>query len=352
MGSKQNGRLPISIIAIIGGLSLIITIVLSVQVGSTRISIPDIIRSILAAIGVIPVDSVDPSIYMVINGVRLPRVLCGVLAGGGLAVSGTIMQGVFRNPLADPGLLGVSAGASFGALISMSFGMAASFILYLPTMAFIGALLAVLIIIGISFATHGGRVSSVSLIMSGMAVSALFSALTSLLLTLVNEYQVNNYIFWTMGGLTNRRWEHVMTMLVPVIGCTIALFLLAGRLDVMLLGDEQAHALGVRSSRNRILMIVLASLCTASIVSVTGPIGFVGLIIPHIFRMIVGPSHRRLCVASFFGGGMFLTICDTLVRFISGFNGRELSVGIITALIGSPYFIFLLIKRRGKTFTA
>jgi iron complex transport system permease protein len=181
-----------------------------------------------------------------------------------------------------------------------------------------------------------------------MAVSALFSAFTSVLLTLSNEYQVNNYIFWTLGGLSNRRWEHAGTMAVPVLLVAALLLLLSGRLDVMMLGDEQAKALGVNSGQNRVVMIMLSSLCTASIVCVTGPIGFVGLMVPHIMRLIVGPSHRLLCAASFFAGGVFLTLCDSLVRWFSKFNAREFSVGIITALLGAPFFLFLLVKKSGS----
>ncbi len=345
---KKTGiaRIGLLTVTLIGVLSLATVVVLSICVGSTSIPVLDVIKSFLAAFGLIERESVELSVYMSVIALRLPRILCGALAGGGLAISGTIMQGVFRNPLADPGLLGVSTGAGFGALIAIVLSLSYSFF-SLPAAAFAGSLAAVAIIFGVSFAARGSM-STVTLVMSGMAVSALFSAFTSLLLTLSNEYQVNKYIFWTMGGLSNRRWEHVYTMLVPVMVCTVILLLLAGRLDVMMLGDEQALALGVDSGKNRVVMIILASLCTASVVCVTGPIGFVGLMIPHILRLILGPSHRRLCISSFFFGGVFLTVCDTLVRWISGFYFREFSVGIVTAMIGAPYFLFLLIKKRSS----
>jgi iron complex transport system permease protein len=343
MIKSVRGRLPLLTVTVAGALALLITIIISVYIGSTSISVSDVVRSLLSFCRLISRDSVEPAVYMAVTSIRLPRVLCGVLAGGGLAVSGAVMQGVFRNPMADPGLLGVSSGAGFGALIAFKTGMASFFML--PALSFAGALAAVVAILGVSFAARGGRTSSITLVMSGMAVSALFSALTSVLLSLSNEYQVNNYIFWTMGGLTNRRWEHVATMIIPILACTILLMLFSGRLDIMMLGDEQAEALGINSSRNRVIMILLASLCTASIVCVTGPIGFVGLMVPHIMRLIVGPSHRTLCIASLFAGGVFLTLCDSLIRWISGFNSREFSVGIITAMLGAPFFLFLLIKR-------
>ena len=277
--------------------------------------------------------------------VRLPRVLGGFLAGAALAVSGAVIQAVLGNPLASPNIIGVNAGAGFAVVLSLAIFPTTFGVRSLS--AFIGALAAVGAILGVSALTKSGRTSPVTLVMSGMAVSALFGAFTSLVLSVSNEYQVTSYLFWTMGGLANRRWEHVLTMLVPVLSCAAAMVLLSGRLDVMLLGDEQARALGIHSGRNRVALVLIASMCTAAIVCVTGPIGFVGLIVPHIMRMLVGPSHRRLCLASAFAGGVFLTLCDSLVRFVSGMRGKEFSVGIVTALLGAPYFLFLLARRGG-----
>jgi len=343
MDNNKNKRVPLPAVAVAGAIILLATIVVSICIGSTSIKLMDVIRSLLGLFGILPKSSVDKSAYLSVTSIRMPRVICGALAGGGLAVSGAVMQGVFRNPLADPGLLGVSAGAGFGALIAIKTGLASFFLL--PALSFTGSITAVALIIGVSFAVRGGRASSVTLVMSGMAVSAMFSAFTSVLLSISNEYQVNNYIFWTMGGLSNLLWDHVSTMSAPVILCTALLLLLSNRLDIMMLGDEQARALGVNSSLNRVMMILLASFCTAAIVCVTGPIGFVGLMVPHMMRLIVGPSHRVLCTASFFAGGAFLTLCDTVIRWISRFNAREFPVGIITALIGAPFFLFLLVKK-------
>lgn len=155
-------------------------------------------------------------------------------------------------------------------------------------------------------------------------------------------------MFWSMGGLSNRRWEHVLVMAVPVLSCVVLILLLSSRLDLLLLGDEQARALGIHAGRSRLLFILLASLCTACIVCVTGPIGFVGLMVPHMMRMLTGPSHRRLCLASAFAGGVFLVLCDALVRGLAGLQGREFSVGIVTALFGAPYFLFLLCTKKNR----
>ena len=345
MLKKTRKRGSLLRVVLLGATALTVAVVVSVGVGSTSIPLSDVVRALLAACRILPQDAVDPAVLTVVVSIRLPRVLCGALAGSGLAMAGAVMQGVFRNPLADPGLLGVSAGSGFGALVAITSGVASFFLL--PAAAFIGALAAVGAILGVSALTKSGRTSPVTLVMSGMAVSALFGAFTSLVLSVSNEYQVTSYLFWTMGGLANRRWEHVLTMLVPVLSCAAAMVLLSGRLDVMLLGDEQARALGIHSGRNRVALVLITSMCTAAIVCVTGPIGFVGLIVPHIMRMLVGPSHRRLCLASAFAGGVFLTLCDSLVRFVSGMRGKEFSVGIVTALLGAPYFLFLLARRGG-----
>ena len=211
----------------------------------------------------------------------------------------------------------------------------------LPLSAFAGAMLAVGMILCVAFLGHG---DTVTLVMSGMAVSALCGAATSVLLTLSNQYQVSSYIFWTMGGLANRRWEHA-ALLAPVVVCGTGLIIaLAPRLDVLLLGDEQARALGMRPAATRVGLIVLASVLTAVTVSVTGPIGFVGLIVPHVTRLLFGPSHRRLTIMSALLGAVFLCLCDLAVRLLGAIDGSELSVGVITALLGAPFFLFLLLR--------
>lgn len=327
-----------------GILLLILSVILAISLGAVWVSPLSIIRSILFQFG-LPVAKPDDAEQTIILLIRMPRVMAAVLAGAGLAVSGTVMQGVFRNPLAEPGILGVSAGSSFGALLAIVGGLSSFFTL--PIFAFAGAMVAVLLIIGISMSS-GGHSRTMTLIMSGMAVSALFSALTSLTLCMANEYQVSSYIFWTMGGLANRRWEHVLAILPPVLMTLFVIIIKARDLDVLLLGDEEARALGVPPALTRMLMILLASICTGAIVSITGPIGFVGLIIPHIMRFLVGPAHRTLAVASAFGGAIFLVFCDLLVRLFSWPTGAEISVGIVTALIGAPYFLFLLFRSARK----
>ncbi len=349
MAGRQRSNSPrypgIRTILLIGIPVLFGSALVAVALGAVNISLTAILQSIGWFFG-LPADGLAESDKVVILAIRLPRVAAAMLAGAGLAVSGTIMQGVFRNPLAEPGILGVSAGSSLGALVAISAGATAFFVL--PLFAFIGAMVAMSIILAIAF-FGGGRVKTASLVMSGMAVSAFFAALTSLTLTLSNQYQVSSFIFWTMGGLANRRWDHVLAVLVPVV-LTIVIILYKSRdLDILLLGDEEARALGVTPTATRLLMVLLASVCTASVVAMTGPIGFVGLVIPHIMRLLVGPSHRTLTVASAFGGAIFLLLCDLVTRLLSRPSGIEISVGIVTAMVGAPYFLFLMFRsiRRG-----
>jgi iron complex transport system permease protein len=339
--ARSAGLVPI---LIIGSAVLSLSVVLSVALGAVSISPLTILRSLADLLG-LQVRGLDPAERTIILLIRMPRVIAAVLAGAGLAASGTVMQGVFRNPLAEPGILGVSAGASFGALLAIAGGLSSFFTL--PFFAFVGAMLAVSLILGVALSS-GGRSRTVTLVMSGMAISALFSALTSLTLSLANEYQVSSYIFWTMGGLANRRWEHVLARLTPV-GITLVVIAFKARdLDILLLGDEEARALGVAPMATRMTMILLASVCTGAIVSVTGPIGFVGLVIPHIMRILVGPSHRPLTLASTFGGAIFLLLCDLLTRLFSWPTGAEISVGVVTALVGAPYFLYLIFRSARK----
>lgn len=318
---------------VLGCVLLLLTLAVCIAVGSVWIALPQVIKSFLGL-------NADAAQVSIVTAIRTPRVLCGALAGAALACTGVIMQGVFSNPLADPGILGVSSGACMGALFAIAGGFA-SFAL-LPLSAFLGAMFSVVLILGVA---KFGRAGTVSLIMAGMAISTLCNAATSILLTLANQYQVSSYIFWTMGGLANRRWEHVQLLAPATIALIGTLAILSPRLDVLLLGDEPARALGMRPALSRMILIALSSILSALVVSVTGPIGFVGLIVPHVARMLFGPSHRHLCIMSALLGGVFLPLCDMLVRLIGSVNGVELSVGIITALLGAPFFLILLVQK-------
>lgn len=274
----------------------------------------------------------------VLTYIRLPRTLVGLMVGAGLAASGTVMQGIFGNPLADPGIIGVSSGAALGAVIAISLGV--SNLLATPLMALAGSLCAVTLAVGL--AMRHGKIPVMTLLLSGVVVGMLLSALTTAVLTVLDSHKVQQYLFWTMGGLDYRRWEHVMMGALPIGLGLLAMNALARHLNILALGEVEAKAVGMPVLKYRLGLLTLASLVTATSVCVSGNIGFVGLVVPHMMRMVVGPDHRKLLPASIVAGGLFLVFCDTLGRLIV--PPAEVRVGIMTALLGTPYFLYLLRK--------
>lgn len=277
--------------------------------------------------------------------IRLPRILVGLMVGAALAVSGAVMQGVFGNPLADPAVIGVSSGAALGAVIAISLGMAAHGIFYMPLFAFTGALLAVAMTI--LLAMKNGKIPVMVLLLSGIAVSMLLSALTSGVLTFMNESRLREYLFWMVGGLDYRRWEHVYLAVGPVTVGILVACLLARHLNILVLGEQEARAVGMPVAALRLILLFVTAVTTATAVCVSGTIGFVGLIVPHIMRLLIGPEHRTLLPACALAGGLFLVGCDTLGRML--IPPAEIRVGIMTALTGAPYFLYLLhrVQKRG-----
>lgn len=275
---------------------------------------------------------------------RLPRTLVGLAAGAALAASGTVMQAFFRNPLADPGLLGVSSGGALGAVavlaLGPSLGLAAASLWTLPVASTLGAFAATGAVM--MLAERGA--STERLLLSGVALNALLGAGTSFLLTITaGHFEVNAQIlFWLMGGLENRSWEHVW-MGVPVIALGCALLLPLGRgLNLLSLGEQSAQSLGVDVRRLRRKLIVLATVLTALATATGGIIGFVGLVVPHVLRLAWGPDHRRLLPAAMLGGGAFLLACDLVTRLFP----IGLRLGVVTAVVGGPFFLWLLRRPR------
>lgn len=274
--------------------------------------------------------------------IRMPRICVAILTGAALATAGAVMQGVFGNPLADPGIIGVSSGASFGAVICIFLGLTSISMYYMPAFALLGALGAVTAAIILSF--HNGKIPPMTLLLSGVAVSILLGALTNGLLTFMNEYRLKEFLFWTVGGLDYRRWEHVGLAIIPILVGILLLCLLARHLNALSLGEAEAKSLGMNILLYRSFFLFTASLITAAAVCVSGMIGFVGLVIPHVTRILVGPDHRIMLPASAISGALFLLLCDTLGRIIA--PPLEIRVGIMTALIGAPYFLYLIRRMR------
>ncbi|TYB90584.1 iron ABC transporter permease [Oceaniovalibus sp. ACAM 378] len=278
---------------------------------------------------------------LVMREIRLPRALLGLLIGGSLGLAGAAMQGYLRNPLADPGLIGVSGSAALGAVLAIQTGVAAGFALGLPLAALGGALIGMFLVLVLA----GPRGSSLTLILAGIAISALAGAFTSLVLNLSpNPFAANEIVFWMMGSLADRSMTHVWIALpLIVLGAALLLSLSRG-LDALTLGEDAAEAMGVRLSRLRLTLIFGTAAVVGASTAVAGAIGFVGLVVPHLLRPFVGARPGRLLWASGLGGAAMLLAADIAVRVI--LPTRDLKLGVVTALIGAPLFLHLIFRTR------
>ncbi|MBL4930246.1 iron chelate uptake ABC transporter family permease subunit [Clostridium paridis] len=282
-------------------------------------------------------------ISKIIVNIRGPRILMAMLTGIGLAVSGATFQGIFKNSMGDPYVLGVSSGAALGAAVGLVFNLESSNYIYITLLAFIGAITTILLVYNI--AKVGGRIPTETLLLSGIAVNFLFSSLISLMMILKKE-AMDKIIFWTLGSFNSSSYSQVL-MVLPIV--LIGGFLIYSKykdINILSLGEESAYSLGVQGENIKKFLVILSSLIVATLVSFSGIIGFVGLVIPHIVRIIVGSNNREVIPFSALFGGIFLVVCDTISRTI--IPPTELPVGAITALIGAPYFMYLLVqKKRG-----
>jgi iron complex transport system permease protein len=273
--------------------------------------------------------------------VRLPRVILAALVGAALAGAGTLYQALFRNPLADPYILGISSGAGLGAMIALVLTAGATALRFgaVPVAAFAGAMLTMLLVVRL--ANVRGRLDPTSLLLAGVALSYTLAAVTSFVMVLARE-QMAAIVYWMMGGFSAATWGYVW-MILPMFVLGIIVPLLSTReLDLMLLGDERAGHLGLSVERFKLLMLAAASLLTAAAVAVAGLIGFVGLMVPHMVRIVLGPDHRRLLPASLLTGAIVLVLADLIARTIIA--PIEIPVGIVTAVLGGPFFIWLLVS--------
>jgi len=316
-------------------LLLFFSFILSLSIGSSMIPIKDVW---LALIG--KGDQVTKTIVLQ---VRLPRIVLATLVGAALAVAGAGFQGILRNPLADPYVLGVSSGASVGAAFIILFGLQ-SFIfgIYtLPIVAFITGVLTLFIVIKV--AMRGGQIRRENLILSGVIVQAFLGSFLSLMVSMSNTV-MNEIIFWIMGSLTLRGWEYSQVM-APYLFVGVFIILTQGRaLNLFTLGERHAFHLGVGVERTKRIILITSTLLTAAAVSVSGVIGFVGLVVPHLIRLIVGPDYRLIIPLSVIGGAIYVLWADTLARMV--LMPKEIPLGVVTSLLGAPLFAYLL--KKGK----
>jgi len=276
--------------------------------------------------------------------VRLPRIFLAFLVGGSLAGVGVALQALLRNPLAEPFVLGISSGAAFGATLAMLLGVGNTFlgVSTLPLWAFAGGLLAIMVVYRISVAYR--MLSVHTLLLAGVILNALFSALIMFAISIADPTQAFKMMLWLMGTLTVPEFWTLVTLLVYLACGFLILFWLARPLNILTLGDESARSLGVEVDRIKKLVFVTSALVTGAVVSIAGLIGFVGMVVPHAVRMIIGADHRLLLPVAALAGGAFLTVADTVAR--TALAPTELPVGVVTALIGGPFFIYLLVQRR------
>jgi len=274
----------------------------------------------------------------IIVDIRLPRVILAGLVGAALSCAGVTLQGIFRNPLVDPFILGISAGAAFGCAITIGF---LSF-LPLQLMAFGFAIVAVMIAYGV--ARTQGEVSRLPLILSGVIVSAFFTAMVSIVKFVVDPHKLQSIVYWLMGSFSLADWKSVKVAGAGVLAGIVPIFFMRWRLNVMSMGEEEAKALGVNIKRERLLFIGFSTFAVAVATSLCGIIGWVGLMVPHLVRMLTGPDHKTLVPLSISAGAAFMIAADTVSRTLTSF---DIPVGIITALTGAPFFIYLM-KRGGK----
>lgn len=327
-------------------IGLSIVIVTSTGMGYISISSVNVLKIIMAkASGKVSfINGIDPLFPVVVSDVRLPRILTAAAVGGGLALSGCVFQGILLNPLADPYTLGVSAGAAFGAAVALLLNISLLGTYSVPFFAFSGAAATLLLVIYLS--SSGGGVSSDSLILSGIIVASILSAGLSFMKYLADE-QVSVIIFWLMGSFGSRTWSDVGLTLAAVSAGFAVFICFSRELNLLALGNRSASSLGVDTRKITLIILVTASLVTAICVSVSGIIGFVGLLVPHIMRSLVGPDNRRLIPASLLGGAILLLCADTLTRALLP---HEIPVGILTALIGGPFFCYIFRRKQtGKS---
>ncbi|MBO1415283.1 iron ABC transporter permease [Streptomyces sp. FH025] len=323
--------------------ALVLCALIAAGTGAYRIPLGDVLASAAHRLG-LGGHALDRVPESVLWNVRLPRVVLALLVGGSLGCAGALMQGVFGNPLAEPAVIGVSSGGAVGAVACIVLGLDALGHWTVTAFAFAGGLLTVFAVY--VMARSGGRTEVVTLILTGVAVNAFCGALIGILLFTADSAAISQVTFWQLGSLSQATWGKVLAVLpFAVVGLAVAP-LYARRLDLLALGERPARHLGVDVERMRLTLITVVALLTAAAVAVSGIIGFVGLVVPHLLRMLAGPGHRFLLPASALGGALVLVVADLAARTLA--EPAELPLGVLTALIGSPFFFWLLRRTRSR----
>ncbi|WP_246018347.1 FecCD family ABC transporter permease [Pelagibacterium montanilacus] len=331
------------------GVLLVAAMAMSLFTGASGVSALDAARLWL---GIAHPD--DPAVAragIILNDIRLPRMVLGVLVGAGLAVSGVVMQGMFRNPLADPGLVGVSAGAGLGAVLFIVLGgtVLAPITMHLgiyavPLAAFAGGALTTIVLYRVS--TARGQTAIATMLLAGIAIGALAGAVTGMLVYVANDTQLRDLTFWGLGSLAGANWTKVLAGGPLMAGGVLVSLTIWRGLNALTLGESAAHHMGVDVQRLKTIAICAVAACVGAAVAVSGGIGFVGIVVPHLLRILIGPDHRYLLAASALLGASFLLVADAVSRVIVA--PAELPIGIVTATVGGPFFLYILLRRRNE----
>jgi iron complex transport system permease protein len=347
---RAGDRSQLAVFVIIAlAIAAVFSLLFSVTTGASDASAFDVIHDLMTRKGRQGALSIRD--HVIVFDIRLPRAILGFLIGASLALSGAIMQGLFRNPLADPGLVGVSSGASFGAVVMIVLGGTFAAPLYsllgiyaLPAAAFSGGLVTTLLLYKI--ATRHGQTSVATMLLAGIALGALSMAMTGLLIYMADDRQLRDLTFWSMGSLAGATWMKVGAAGPIVLLSMLAIPFMARGLNAITLGEAAAFHMGVPIQRLKTIAIVTVAAGTGASVAVSGGIGFVGIVVPHILRMAIGPDHRYLLPASALLGGSLLILADVLARTVV--VPAELPIGIITAAVGGPFFLWILLRHRTR----
>jgi len=327
-----------SILIILAVIVLAVTILVSFSIGRYPLKIIDILSYLFTG------KAQDSNIATVLVNVRLPRILGAVITGGALSIAGASYQSMFRNPMVSPDILGVTSGAGFGASLAILFSLN---MFGIQSFAFVFGIAAVLLAYGVSRTLGQNNDKTLMLVLSGMVVSSLFMSLISLLKFMADtDSKLPSITFWLMGSLANISMND-LKIVIPIVLCgLVPLLMVSWRMNVLSFGDEEAKAMGINTDKLRVLIIICASLLTATVIAITGHIGWIGLIIPHFARLITGPDNKVLLPFSFLLGGSFLLIVDDVARSIATL---EIPLGIITSLLGAPFFLIFLRKTQKKS---
>lgn len=335
-------RAPAKVLLPLLAALLIAATLAGIGLGAVRISPEQTVAILLHHLGIDTDIAFTRQQDSIVWAIRLPRVILAILVGSALAVSGATLQGMFRNPLADPGLIGVSSGAALGAVGSVALGFSALGFATLPACAFVGGVITSVAVY--SLARHDGRTEVVTLVLTGIALNTIAGAMTGLLTYVASDQELRAVVFWSLGSLGSATWTSVSAATPFIVFGLILIPRWAGALNLFVLGEQEARHLGVDTERVRVKLILVTALMTGAAVAVAGVVGFVGLIVPHLVRLVAGPNHRTLLPACALGGATLVLVGDLIARTIAA--PAELPLGVITALLGGPFLLILMLRTR------